>query len=113
MNIEHYEFGKIIIDGISYFSDIIIFPDRVENDWWREEGHELRVSDILEVVEARPKVFIVGTGAYGMLRISPEVEKYLAGNNIQLIAELTGRAVEIYNQTSDKSKVVCALHLTC
>ncbi|MBC7321338.1 hypothetical protein H5T89_11925 [bacterium] len=113
MNIEHYEFGKVIIDGISYFSDVIIFPDRVENDWWREEGHELHVSDILEIVEAKPKVLIVGTGAYGMLRVLPEVEKYLRENNIQLIAELTGRAVEIYNQTSDKSKVICALHLTC
>ncbi|HOK30071.1 MAG TPA: MTH938/NDUFAF3 family protein [bacterium] len=113
MNIEHYEFGKITIDGISYFSDIIIYPDHIEDEWWREEGHELHTVDIMEIVETKPKVLIVGTGAYGMLRVLPEAEKYLKDNNIQLIAELTGRAVEIYNQTGDKSKVVCALHLTC
>lgn len=37
MNIEHYEFGKITIDGISYFSDIIIYPDHIEDEWWREK----------------------------------------------------------------------------
>jgi hypothetical protein len=113
MFIEHYEFGKIIIDGISYTSDIIIYPDHIEDDWWREEGHQLNMSDIIEVIELKPRVFIVGTGAYGMMRVSSETEKYLKENGIQLIAENTGRAVEIYNQTTDKSKVVCALHLTC
>jgi hypothetical protein len=113
MFIEHYEFGKVLIDGISYTSDIIIYPDHIEDDWWREEGHQLNISDIIEIIEVKPKVLIVGTGAYGMMTVSSEVERYLRENGVQLIAETTDRAIEIYNQTTDKSKVVCALHLTC
>jgi len=44
--IEHYEFGHIVIRGKSYSSDVIIYPDHVDSDWWREEGHRLSPVDL-------------------------------------------------------------------
>jgi hypothetical protein len=32
--IESYHFGEIVIDGRRYSSDVIIYPDRVEGQWW-------------------------------------------------------------------------------
>jgi hypothetical protein len=41
--IDHYEFGRIIIDGREETKDLIILPDRVVRNWWRQEGHALVV----------------------------------------------------------------------
>ena len=46
--IDSYHFGQIIINGKKYTSDVIIFPDRVQGDWWRNESHELSLKDIAE-----------------------------------------------------------------
>ena len=34
--IESYSFGEVVIDGKRYRSDVIVFPDRVKPNWWRE-----------------------------------------------------------------------------
>lgn len=39
MHIENYNFGEIKIDGKTYTSDVIIYKDKVEDSWWRKEGH--------------------------------------------------------------------------
>jgi hypothetical protein len=41
-----YEFGIIVIDGSEYRSDVIISNDRVQDNWWRKEGHRLALDDI-------------------------------------------------------------------
>ena len=46
--IESTAFGVMTIDGRTYTSDLIIFPDgRVQDGWWRKRGHVLGVDDIL------------------------------------------------------------------
>ena len=47
--IDHYDFGRIVIDGREETRDLIILPDRVVRDWWRQEGHVLVVDDLGEV----------------------------------------------------------------
>ena len=111
--IDFYEFGKIIVDGKEYTSDIIIFPDRVRENWWRKVGHELCLEDIEEILDENPEILVVGTGYSGLMKILPEVEKALEEQGISLIAENTKRACEIYNELSKSSEVVAALHLTC
>ena len=46
--IDSYHFGQIMINGEKYSSDVIIFPDRVQGEWWRKKGHELGLEDISE-----------------------------------------------------------------
>jgi len=41
--IEHYSFGRIVIDGKEYTKDLIIYPDKIRANWWRKEGHKLRL----------------------------------------------------------------------
>ncbi len=111
--IESYEFGRIVIKGKRYATDVIIYPDHVEDGWWREEGHSLSPVDLWTVVQAEPEVLIVGTGYLGLLRVLPETAKYLREQGIRLIAERTTDAVRIYNQLWQSTRVVAALHLTC
>ena len=111
--IESYEFGRIVIDGRVYTSDLILFPDRVRSDWWRKEGHRLSVEDLGEIVRAKPEVLVVGTGHSGLVEIPGETARFIRSKGIELVAEPTRKATEIYNELSKSKRVVAALHLTC
>ena len=111
--IDSYHFGQIAIDGKKYSSDVILFPDRVQDIWRRNKSHELTLEDISEAINENPEVLIVGTGASGLMRVLPDVQKELEARDIKLIMEPTNEACDIYNQLSHSQKVVAALHLTC
>lgn len=111
--IDSYRFGQIVINGLKYTSDVIIYPDRVQADWWRDESHKLSLKDITGIMKENPEVLLVGTGASGLMRVLPEVEQEAEAKNIRLIVQPTGEACEIYNQLSQIQRVVAALHLTC
>jgi hypothetical protein len=111
--IDSYRFGEIVINGRKYTSDVIIFPDRVQDDWWRDESHELTLKDISGILSEKPEILLVGTGASGMMRVLPEVERESEASDIQLIVQPTGEACDIYNQLAPTQKTVAALHLTC
>jgi len=113
MKIEDYSFGRIVIDGKAYTSDVIIYRDRVDSSWWRKEGHRLHIDDLKEIIKARPEVLVVGTGAYGTMVIPKETESYLNGKGIRLIADKTKIACDTFNKLSDSDNVIAALHLTC
>jgi len=49
--IEHYDFGRIVIDEVSFNKDVILLPDRIISNWWRKEGHRLCMDDIKEVLD--------------------------------------------------------------
>ena len=114
MNIEGYRFGRIVVDGRPYTSDVIVFPDRVRDGWWRNEGHELCPADLWEVVQEKPEVLVVGTGKSGLMRVLPKTEEYLEQQGIKLQVERTDEAYQTFNQLCRLGKkVVAALHLTC
>ena len=111
--IDSYHFGQIVINGRKYNSDVIIFPDRVQGDWWRGESHKLTLKDITGIVNESPEILLVGTGASGLMRVLPEVEREAEARNIQLIVQPTGETCETHNQLSPTKRVVAALHLAC
>jgi hypothetical protein len=65
--IDHYEFGRIVVDGREETRDLIILPNRVVRNWWRQEGHALVVDDLREVLDELPSQLVVGTGANGRM----------------------------------------------
>jgi len=111
--IDSYEFGQIEVEGESYRSDLIIYPDRIDGHWWRKEGHSLQIEDLQGVVESRPEVLVVGTGRYGMMAIPQSTRDYLASLGIELIAEDTQKACHTFNRIGRERRAVAALHLTC
>jgi len=38
MHIDSYQFGRIVIDGVGYGSDLIILGDGVQENWRRVRG---------------------------------------------------------------------------
>ncbi len=112
MHIDSYSFGRIVINGKTYTSDVLVFPERVVSPWWRRQGHLLQMEDLPEVIRERPDVLIVGKGFSGLMQVPQGLMDELASMGIEVIAERTTRAVRIFNDYSG-SHLVAAFHLTC
>ncbi|MGA9532546.1 MAG: MTH938/NDUFAF3 family protein [Anaerolineales bacterium] len=111
--IQHYEFGHIEIDGDVFHNDVIIFPDHVQTNWWREEGHSLVMSDLDTVVGAGVKQLIIGQGANGRMSVPADILRSLEMAGIEVRAVRTPDAVDLYNRLRERGDVAAALHLTC
>jgi hypothetical protein len=111
--IESYRFGYIVVDGKSYTSDVIIYPDRVDANWWRKEGHRLAPEDLKGVVAEEARTIIVGTGTSELMRVPPETLEYLTSKGFEVIVQNTNDACQTYNRMAQQGAVIAALHLSC
>jgi hypothetical protein len=112
--IEDYQFGSIKIDGKGYSQDVKIIDGEVVPNWWRDRGHELKPSDIDDILAARPDILVVGTGNTGNMRVDQSVRSAASEYGIELVEQNTGRAVETFNDLHSQGKRVAgAFHLTC
>ncbi len=102
------------VDGKNYSKDLIIFPDMIIDNWWREEGHLLSINDLDKVLEYKPDILVIGQGTSGKMGIPEETKLFIEESGIIFIAEKTDKAVEIYNEELEQgTNVVGAFHLTC
>ena len=114
MHIDSYQFGKIVVDGVSYSSDIIILGDYVQSNWWRKQGHLLSAEDVQPIIAAELSVLIVGCGVSGLMKVPDRTRQVLQERNIRLEALDTYKAVQRFNELSQAGvNVAAALHLTC
>ena len=114
MEITHYSFGKIDIDGKRYQSDVIITSDSVKANWWRKEGHNLAIADLDDVLDDNPEVLIIGSGYYGRMQVPEVTRDFLKAKGIKVEVAPTSDAVEKFNQLQQEcARIVAALHLTC
>ena len=112
--IDFYEFGRIVVDGAEYKRDIIILPDRIDNDWWRLEGHEFAERDLKRVLPAKPEVLVVGMSMEGRMKVLENAKRRLKEEGVELVAQKTDQAVKTYNDLLKAGKrLVAALHLSC
>jgi hypothetical protein len=110
--IDHYEFGRIVVDGRQETRDLIILPTRVVRNWWRQEGHALVVDDLGEVLDELPPHLVVGTGAAGRMRPDPDTIQHLLERGVTVEALPTSQAVRRFGEL-DPARTAAALHLTC
>ena len=103
----------MVIDGNSYASDLIIFPGKINDSWWRISGHSVCLKDIEDVFSEEPEVIIFGTGYSGLMKVEEEVKNLAQSKGIELIIEKTEKAVQSFNALSAQKKAIGAFHLTC
>ncbi|WP_455363700.1 Mth938-like domain-containing protein [[Eubacterium] cellulosolvens] len=112
--IESYDFGRVVINGTEYTSDVIVMGEKIQASWWRREGHVLHSSDMKDALEEfQPEVVVIGTGYAGMMRVLGETKQYLQTKGIELLVERTEKACKLFNSLSGSKRVLAALHLTC
>lgn len=110
MEIDDYSFGNIVIDGDSYSNDVIIFPDRVHDNWWRDEGHKLQEEDLDLIVDSDYDKLIIGNGFNGRMKVPEETKDFLEEKDISFEIYESSKAWKIFNERDD---VVGAFHITC
>ena len=114
MHIDSYQFGNVVIDGVSYDSDILIAGDEIRSNWWRKEGHQLYLSDIIGILETKPAVLVIGTGAMGKMNVEQSLIDELQSKGIKAEVYQTDKAVKVFNELKEKEVDLCAaFHLTC
>ncbi|MCP5417739.1 MAG: hypothetical protein H6965_11660 [Chromatiaceae bacterium] len=114
MHIDRYAFGRITIDGREFQSDLIIFPERIQENWRRLTGHRLDQCDLQTVLTEQPDMLVVGTGFFGRMRVPEETLEHLRRNGMAIRLAKTGAAVAEFNRLQQESaRIVAALHLTC
>jgi len=115
--IEKYEFGVMVVNGVTYTRDLIILPNgEVKANWWRIEGHRLHLEDLRAIFELDnlPEVLVIGTGYSGLMRVPVSVVEELKSKGIEVIIERTTNAWKTFNRlVGEGRRVAAAFHLTC
>ncbi len=103
-----------MVSGNTFTSDIKIINGEVSPKWWRKSGHSVCIDDVSDLLQAKPKVFIIGKGKPGFMKADKQLRSQLQYLKVELIEEPTAQAIEIFNQLMEKSESVAAgFHLTC
>lgn len=113
MRITDYTFGRITIDGSTFSNDVIIHGREIISEWWRKKGHLIDTDDMKMISLEKGAHLIIGTGYYGMLKISPSLEEYCKKHTIILESIPTKSAVEIFNSYDACENIIGAFHLSC
>jgi len=114
VKINAYQFGEMVIEGVKYHNDLIVFPDHIVDSWWRKRGHEILPEDLEEVFKQKDiEVLVIGKGEPGYMDISSAAKEKLEKQGIEVIIQPTKLAWKTYNDLSKTRKVVGAFHLTC
>ena len=85
MMIEHFSFGSIIVDGITYTNDIKIIQEKVIPTWWRKSGHQVNIDDLQDIIDAKPSILVLGKGKPGLMKSTPSLFEFLKKKDIELI----------------------------
>ena len=113
--IDNYTTGShMIIAGRKYHQDLKIIQGQVTANWWRIQGHSLHADDITDVLSARPRVLVIGTGYAGQMRVPHAVRSVIGNHEIKIIAAKTAEATKTFNKLYGEGQDVAgAFHLTC
>ncbi|MBO3757593.1 MAG: MTH938/NDUFAF3 family protein [Thermoproteota archaeon] len=114
--ITEYQFGKIVANGKTFTKDLIIVSslNKVIDDWWREEGHSLKLDDIELIINEDYDYLVIGTGYFGRMKVEEEVFQELESRGKKVIVKPTKDAVKEFNRLlKENQKVIGAFHITC
>ena len=113
--IESYSFGSIRIAGNTFHRDVILLGDDVLSPWFRQAGgHVFAPEDLEPVIRSAPEIVVLGTGAFGRVRVNDLTIAALREAGADVVVERTKQAVSEYNALLTAGRnTAAALHLTC
>ena len=76
--------------------------------------HSVADDEVTDIINAKPDYFIIGSGKFGLMKVSDQLRGILSDCGVEVIVELSKSAVKIYNEMyADGKNVAGAFHLTC
>jgi len=116
MDFGKFQFGSIIIDGVSYSHDVVIDRAKVlkrkkkPSKRFREQFGHTPVS-IEEKLPWKCRRLVIGTGRYGSLPVMDEVKREASQRKIDLVTVPTDEAIELLGRNPKDTNAL--LHVTC
>ncbi len=121
--ISEVSFARIVINGKEYNYDVVIYPDgRIER---RKKHLSKKYADLYNhtplsreeleetLKDVKPEIIIIGTGLDGRMVVMEEAKKLAEERGIELIIDLTPKAIEKFNKLYKERKVLGIFHTTC
>ncbi len=114
VKIEAYRFGEMVVSGQTHHSDLKIINGRIVPNWWRKEGHNFCLDDIRDILNSECEILVIGTGAYGVMKVPESVKKAIMEHGLAVEIYPTEKAASRFNElVAQGKKVAGAFHLTC
>ena len=113
------KFGEITINGKKYGQVLIVGNVVFERDEERLRElfgttHQIGDWEIESLLKENPEIVIIGTGQEGVLKPEKDFLEQMERVKVEVITAITPKAIEIYNEETEKGKQVNALiHTTC
>lgn len=109
VKIDKIDFGEIIIDGRSFYSDVSISAGGdVEH---LPKSHSIGAGDIAPLLKGKPDCFVIGTGMEGSVGIAEEVGEILENKGIKFFIDKTPNAADIFNGLVASGKKAAGIFL--
>ena len=116
MRFEHFEFGAIDIDGVTYDHDLVVDRGEVHRrkkkaskKFRAEFGHT--PLSVEENIPWKCACLVIGTGAAGQLPVMDDVRRKARDRGVKLVVLPTAKAIKVLEQHPKTTNAV--LHITC
>lgn len=116
--ISHTVFGSITVEDKAYDFDILINMKGVVSKRKKKlskaiygTSHTLSEDEMKYLYEDKIDEMIIGTGQYGMVKLSNEAQAYLKKKNCTPVLLPTPEAIHYWNK--HKGNAVGLFHITC
>jgi len=114
VKINSTEFGSITIDGETYRNDVVISWDGTVKEIRTSLRHVFGEPELKDILIKMPELIVIGTGDSGLLRVSEEVKRKCKQNAIELVYDISKKAIVKFNENVAKGKrVIAFIHVTC
>ncbi|MCD4740440.1 MTH938/NDUFAF3 family protein [archaeon] len=110
--------GRVKYDTEVYEEDFVVstfqevFPREIEDD-----AHFITEEELERSVDDKTKIIMIGTGDYGVLKVSKEAKRYCKKNKFDLIVKKTPDIIQEYNKKMKrkgrKPSVTAIIHVRC
>jgi hypothetical protein len=116
MRFEHFEFGVIDIDGVTYEHDLVVDRGEIHrrkknaSKKFRETFGHTPLS-IEEHIPWKCACLVIGTGAYGRLPVMDDVKREAKDRRVKLVVLPTAEAIKVLQKQPKKTNAI--LHVTC
>jgi hypothetical protein len=116
--INNTSFGSITVDGESYDHDIIITTEGKVKKRKKKlsksiygSSHTISLPEIEYVYQEDAEGIIIGSGQYGVTKLSKEASEFIAGKGCSLVLKRTPKALQEWNMR--EGNWIGLFHITC
>lgn len=99
------------------FKDAKLYPGGARPWDWNESGTRhspgIQPADLEELVEHGAQVVVLSRGRLGRLEVTPQAQRYLQEQGVEVEIHLTAEAIQRYNVLRRERPTGALIHSTC